>query len=192
LGHRVSAEGVAPLKKKVDALLEHPQPQTVQDLQAFLGTVNFYRRFLPAAASLLQPLTDALSGEAKAKDRVPWLPRWRPPSPVSRRPSPAPASSPTPPPVRRSASWWTPPRTTWERPYSCGPHPLQAGSRFSQRSSIPCSSNTGLHSWDPVGTSGTCVMDVSSLYSPTTSPSLSPWPGLRTPGCRGRAATCPT
>jgi cleavage and polyadenylation specificity factor subunit 1 len=72
LGHRVSAEGVAPLKKKVDALLEHPQPQTVQDLQAFLGTVNFYRCFLPAAASLLQPLTDALHGEAKAKDRVPW------------------------------------------------------------------------------------------------------------------------
>ncbi len=72
LGHRVSADGVAPLKKKVDALLEHPRPQTVQDLQAFLGTVNFYRRFLPAAASLLQPLTDALRGESKARDRLPW------------------------------------------------------------------------------------------------------------------------
>jgi hypothetical protein len=72
LGDRVSAEGVAPLKKKVDALLEHPQPQMVQDLQAFLSTVNFYRRFLTVAGSLLQPLTDALSGEAKAKDRVPW------------------------------------------------------------------------------------------------------------------------
>jgi hypothetical protein len=71
-GHRVSAEGVAPLKKDVDALLEHPQPQKVQDLQAFLGTVNFYRRFLPAAASLLQPLTNALCGEARAKDKVPW------------------------------------------------------------------------------------------------------------------------
>jgi hypothetical protein len=62
LGHRVSAEGVAPLKKKVDALLEHPLPQTV----------NFYRCFLPVAASLLQPLTDALRGKAKAKDMVPW------------------------------------------------------------------------------------------------------------------------
>jgi hypothetical protein len=71
LGHRVSAEGVAPLKYKVDALLEHPRPQTVQDLQAFLGTVNFYHRFLPAAASLLQPLTDALHGEARAKDKIP-------------------------------------------------------------------------------------------------------------------------
>ncbi len=43
----------------------------MQDLQAFLGTVNFYHRFLPAAASLLQPLTDALRGEARAKDKIP-------------------------------------------------------------------------------------------------------------------------
>jgi hypothetical protein len=41
LGQGVSAEGVAPLKKKVDALQEHPQIQTVQEFQAFLGTVNF-------------------------------------------------------------------------------------------------------------------------------------------------------
>jgi hypothetical protein len=46
--------------------------QTVQDLQAFLGTVNFYHRFLPAAAGLLQPLTDALRGEARAKDKILW------------------------------------------------------------------------------------------------------------------------
>jgi hypothetical protein len=34
--------------------------------------VNFYRHFLPAAASLLQPLTDALRGEARARDSLPW------------------------------------------------------------------------------------------------------------------------
>ncbi len=34
--------------------------------------MNFYRRFLPAAASLLQPLTDALRGEARARDSLPW------------------------------------------------------------------------------------------------------------------------
>jgi hypothetical protein len=44
----------------------------VQDLQAFLGAVNFYRRFLPAAASLLQPLTDPLHGETRARDSLPW------------------------------------------------------------------------------------------------------------------------
>jgi hypothetical protein len=36
LGHRVSAEGVALLQKKVDSLLAHPQPQTVQKLPVSL------------------------------------------------------------------------------------------------------------------------------------------------------------
>ncbi len=72
LGHRVSSAGVAPIKKKVDTLLEHPWLQTVQDLKAFLGTVNFYRRFLLVVARLLQPLTVALRGEARPKDKIPW------------------------------------------------------------------------------------------------------------------------
>jgi hypothetical protein len=198
LDHRVSAEGVVLLKKK--GMLEHPQPQTVQDLQVFLGTVNFFRRFPPAAASLLQPLTDALSGEAKAKDRVPWSTEMEAAFSSIKTALASAALLAHPAPVRRSSSWWTPPRTTWERPYSSGPHPLQTGSRwyFSQRSSIPPSSDTlplTGNCWPAQlgsSTSATCLMDVSSLYSPTTSPSLSPWPRLLTPRCSGRAAPCPT
>ena len=72
LGHRVSAAGVAPLCKKVEAILAHPRPGSLQELQGFLGTVNFYRRFLPAAAKLLRPLTDALRGGKAAKERIEW------------------------------------------------------------------------------------------------------------------------
>ncbi len=128
LSHRVSADGVAPLKKKVDALLEHPRPQTVQDLQAFLGAVNFYRRFLPAAASLLQPLTDGLRGETKARDSLPWSTEMEAAfcNIKTALANAALLAHPTPEP--RSASWWTPQRTTWVRPYSSGPHPPQAGS----------------------------------------------------------------
>jgi hypothetical protein len=32
-------------------------------LQTFLGMVNFYRRFIPAAANILLPLTDALRAD---------------------------------------------------------------------------------------------------------------------------------
>jgi hypothetical protein len=39
-------------------------------LQAFLGTVNFYRRFLPAAARTLKPLTDLLVGGPKGTEPV--------------------------------------------------------------------------------------------------------------------------
>jgi hypothetical protein len=37
----------------------------VKQLQQFLGLVNFYRRFLPGIACMLQPLTDALKGDAR-------------------------------------------------------------------------------------------------------------------------------
>jgi hypothetical protein len=56
LGHRVSASGFAPLPSR--AIQKYPRPATVKQLLAFLGVFNFYRRFVPAAAKILRPLTD--------------------------------------------------------------------------------------------------------------------------------------
>ena len=50
LGHRISEAGVQPLESGVKAILEYQQPTTVKQLQGFLGLINFYRRFIPAAA----------------------------------------------------------------------------------------------------------------------------------------------
>jgi hypothetical protein len=72
LGHELSAAGVRPLYSHVEALQAYPRPSTVKQLQAFLGLVNFYRRFVPAAARLLKPLTDALVGGARAAAPVVW------------------------------------------------------------------------------------------------------------------------
>jgi cleavage and polyadenylation specificity factor subunit 1 len=74
LGHRVSPEGIRPLPDRVAALRRHPRPLTVRQLQGFLGMVNFYRRFLPSAARILRPLTDALRGGAKPSAAVDWTP----------------------------------------------------------------------------------------------------------------------
>jgi hypothetical protein len=35
------------------------------EMQAFLGLYHYYRHFVPAAAQLLKPLTDALQGGLK-------------------------------------------------------------------------------------------------------------------------------
>ncbi len=43
LGDKVSAAGVEPLRSHVQAVLAHPEPTNIGELQAFLGTVNFYR-----------------------------------------------------------------------------------------------------------------------------------------------------
>jgi hypothetical protein len=62
LGHRVSEAGAEPLTKHLEAIQAFPQPHSSKDLQSFLGLVNFYRRFVPAAARILLPLTSALKG----------------------------------------------------------------------------------------------------------------------------------
>jgi hypothetical protein len=65
LGHPVTAEGVTPLRKHVEALKQLPEPADVKQLQRFLGLINFYRQFLPGIAGTLRPLTDALKGNPK-------------------------------------------------------------------------------------------------------------------------------
>ncbi len=72
LGHKISAAGVLPLPSHVAAIQEFPCPSIIKELEAFLGMVNFYRRFLPSIARTLQPLTDALSGSRKGADRLEW------------------------------------------------------------------------------------------------------------------------
>ena len=65
LGHRITAHGVSPLPNKVEAICQFKQPVTVKGLQEFVGMVNFYRRFIPATAKIMQPLFTALTGKPK-------------------------------------------------------------------------------------------------------------------------------
>jgi hypothetical protein len=60
LGHHITAEGAAPITRHVEAVHNFPRPQDKKQLQSFLGLVNFYRRFIPAAAKVLLLLTDML------------------------------------------------------------------------------------------------------------------------------------
>ena len=66
LGHRVTAGGIQPLTKHVEAVQNFPPPTNIQQLQRFLGLLNFYRRFLPGIAGTLKPLTDSLAGSPKS------------------------------------------------------------------------------------------------------------------------------
>ena len=60
LGLRMSAAGVAPLPSQLAAIKTFPRPGTVKELQGFLVAVKFNQHFLPAAATILLPLTEAL------------------------------------------------------------------------------------------------------------------------------------
>lgn len=56
LGHKVSAQGIAPLQTKVDALNAAPIPTDIIQLRSFLGMVEYYSRFMPRLASEVEPL----------------------------------------------------------------------------------------------------------------------------------------
>lgn len=60
LGHRIDAEGIHPLAEKVKAIQEVPKPKNVQELQAYLGLLNYYHRFLPDVSTVLAPLHELL------------------------------------------------------------------------------------------------------------------------------------
>ncbi|KAL0154660.1 hypothetical protein M9458_048923, partial [Cirrhinus mrigala] len=71
LGYIISQEGVAMDDRKVEAVLRWPQPQTLKELQRFLGFANFYRRFIRGFSTVAAPLT-AMTKRQTA--RLNWTP----------------------------------------------------------------------------------------------------------------------
>jgi hypothetical protein len=67
LGFRIAVEGISPLEDKVAALKHAPIPSNKEQLQSFLGLLQFYARFLPNLSTLLAPLHQLLAKSA------PWV-----------------------------------------------------------------------------------------------------------------------
>ena len=72
LGHKVNREGVAPLEYKVTAIQNVLRPSNMKQLRRFLGMINCYRRFIPAAATTLQPLNRMLSPRKYNRQALRW------------------------------------------------------------------------------------------------------------------------
>ena len=62
-GHHIMQHGAMHLPSKVEAITKFKQPVTLKGLQEFVGMVNFYRRFILAAAQVMAPLFAALTNE---------------------------------------------------------------------------------------------------------------------------------
>jgi Reverse transcriptase (RNA-dependent DNA polymerase)/RNase H-like domain found in reverse transcriptase len=56
LGYVIGADGVKMSPKKLDTIVDWPEPSSTNDLQSFLGFTNFYRRFIPLYAKICLPL----------------------------------------------------------------------------------------------------------------------------------------
>ena len=60
LGYRVSKDGIYPTTSNVSAILDLPIPKNTHELQTFLGTTNFYSRFVPNYGDVVEPLRKLL------------------------------------------------------------------------------------------------------------------------------------
>lgn len=56
LGHLITPDGLEPQLAKVAAITQMPRPADVAVLRAFLGLMNYYRKFLPQMSTVCAPL----------------------------------------------------------------------------------------------------------------------------------------
>ncbi len=70
LGHKIGAGQLAVPEHRVEALADFARPKTKKQLRSFLGSLSYYRRFIPRFADCSSALTPAVS--LKAPLRVVW------------------------------------------------------------------------------------------------------------------------
>lgn len=63
LGHLIDQSGIRPDPEKVGAIQQLPPPGNVQELKRVLGMVNYLGRFVPALATVGQPLYELLKSK---------------------------------------------------------------------------------------------------------------------------------
>ncbi|CAF1281573.1 unnamed protein product [Rotaria magnacalcarata] len=56
LGHTISRNSIRPMKEKIDAILGIKEPRTLPQANRFLGSLGWYRKFLPNFATVAAPI----------------------------------------------------------------------------------------------------------------------------------------
>ena len=70
LGYRVGGGYIFPHEAKISNVRDFIQPRSKKDVWAFIGLINYYRRFIPHISTLSAPLTDLL--QLHKPDPVDW------------------------------------------------------------------------------------------------------------------------
>lgn len=69
LGHNVSVKGILPSNDRIKIIDSYPVPETLKQLERFLGMINFYHRFVPQFSQTLQPLYSLANATRLAKEK---------------------------------------------------------------------------------------------------------------------------
>lgn len=70
LGHKLNHEGVKPLDKYVESIKSFRVPKTIEELQSFLGLVNYINKWIPNLATMTEPLKQLLRQKMGKRDSL--------------------------------------------------------------------------------------------------------------------------
>ena len=59
-GHEIDRSGLHKIQSKIDAVVNAPKIENVEQLRSFLGLVQYYSKFLPNLSTILRPLHELL------------------------------------------------------------------------------------------------------------------------------------
>ena len=76
LGHHISTRGIEADNKKVDRILNWPQPKNATEVRGFLGLVRYIAAFLPALADHSGVLSELTTKESE-RNFPPWAPKYQ-------------------------------------------------------------------------------------------------------------------
>eukprot|EP00253_Pinus_taeda_P005641 PITA_05641 len=65
LGHIISKYGIRIDPERIQAILQIPYPINIKELQAFLGKINFLRKFIPNLVEMIRLLSNMLKKDSK-------------------------------------------------------------------------------------------------------------------------------
>ena len=65
LGHEIGNNTIKPISSKIEAIKRIPSPQEKKDVMQYLGSVNFYSKFIEKLHNNLKPLYTLLHDDVK-------------------------------------------------------------------------------------------------------------------------------
>ena len=71
LGHQISKNGIKPIKKNLEAILNIKNPDNLKKVRSLVGKFNYYAKFILKHAENMAPLSELIKGHSEDKKETP-------------------------------------------------------------------------------------------------------------------------
>ena len=71
LGHQISKNGIQPIKKNIEAMINIKNPDNLKKIRSLVGKFNYYAKFIPKHAEIMAPLSELIKGHSEDRKDTP-------------------------------------------------------------------------------------------------------------------------